>query len=75
MNKKELDALVARLPADPFTIHMRDGSTYDINSPDVILVGKVSVCVLVPSEDDVDIYERLSLPHMVRIEHQVPRSA
>ena len=75
MNKEKLSTLVRRAIEDPFTIHMSDGTSYDIKSPEMIAVGKHTAFVHVPNGEEADTYERLSMIHIVRVEHNVPRPA
>jgi hypothetical protein len=75
MNREELERLVRQAADAPFTIHMSDGSSFEVKSPAMVAVGQHTAYVYVPNGDEVDTYERLSLLHIVRIEEKVPRSA
>ncbi|MCG8584579.1 MAG: hypothetical protein MI757_07700 [Pirellulales bacterium] len=75
MRKEELDPLVENASEAPFTIHMSDGSHYEVTHPAMIAVGKFTAIVLVANGKDVDTYERLALIHMVRIKQESKRPA
>ena len=74
MNRDELGTLVRRSVENSFTIHMTDGTSYEVLSPETIAVGKHTSFVHVPNGDEADVYERLSLIHIERIEQKVPRA-
>ncbi len=73
MNREELGTLVRRSAEDPFTIHMTDGTSYDVKGPEMIAVGRYTAFVHVPNGEEEDTYQRLALIHIVRIEQKVPR--
>lgn len=75
MNREELGTLVRRAVEDPFTIHMTDGTSYDVKSPEMIAVGRHTAFVHVPNGEEADTYQRLSLIHIVRIEQKVPKNS
>jgi hypothetical protein len=61
-------------PFEPFRIVTASGATYDIRSPDLIMVGMGSVVIGIPAKPDDTIFERtvrVSLFQIERIE-QLP---
>jgi len=58
-------------PFEPFRLTTSAGETYDIRSPDLIMVGVGSVIIGIPPKPDDDFFERtvrISLFHVVKIE-------
>ncbi len=62
----------ARLrPFSPFRITTTSGETYEVRSPDLVMVGSGSITIGVPTPANSSIYEYtvlLSLLHVVKIE-------
>jgi hypothetical protein len=71
MRPEELKALMRRRPFMPVRIYLTDGTTYDVQHPDMVIVLKSRVDIGVPADPSEDIAERVdhcSLLHVVRVE-------
>lgn len=58
-------------PFQPFTLHLTDGSRYEVRHPKMILLGRRSMILGLTSEPDQKLYERaidIDLLHVVRME-------
>lgn len=78
MRADELLNLIRTRPFSPLRLHVSDGTTYDIQHPDQIIVLRGRVDVGVGSDPDTGAVERvehLSLIHLVRVEELSPASS
>lgn len=59
-----------QLPAQPFRIHVSDGSHYDVRHPEFCMVGVRTTSIWVPpdSADGPDRYVRIDNRHITRLE-------
>src|SRR3954467_11844384 len=71
MSPKVLKAILKKQPFEPFRIVQSDGTGYDINHPDLLLIGVREVVVGLPAKSDPELFERLltlDLLHVIRTE-------
>jgi hypothetical protein len=71
MNNKDLNEVAHRRPFEPFRVTLTTGETYDIRHPDLILVGRRSAILGIPSEPARELFDRsikVDLLHIVAIE-------
>jgi hypothetical protein len=62
---------VATQPFEPFRVCMFDGETFDVTHPDLCLIGRSAVKVVIPDAKKSWMYDRLAhcaLIHITRIE-------
>jgi hypothetical protein len=71
MTRTDLLRRVKQRPFVPFRLVLSEGTTYDIRHPDFIMVGRDSVTIGLPGEQEQDFYETsvlVDLFHVVRME-------
>lgn len=71
MRQDELRAAARMQPFEPFRLLLTTGATYDIRHPDLIMVGRRSIIVGIPSPEAPTVYDRtikIDLLHVVGIE-------
>jgi hypothetical protein len=58
-------------PFRPFQIHLSDGTIYDVDHPEMVMVGRSSAMVFFPPKDleppAFDRYEAVALSHIARM--------
>ena len=70
MTRNDLLRRVKKRPFSPFRIVVSEGATYDVRSPEQIIVARDSVTIGIPSDSD-DFYETtdvVDLFHVIRLE-------
>jgi hypothetical protein len=72
MRPDDIREYVQRRPFQPFRLTLTDGRTYDVNHPELAMVGRSTVTVGIPSPGEAQpIYDRLvtiSLLHIMQAE-------
>jgi hypothetical protein len=71
MAPADILALLRARPFIPFRIVTTEGTTYEVNHPDLVMVGLTATIVGYPDPREPDIYERydiVSTRHIVRLE-------
>ncbi len=72
MRPEDVREFLRRRPFQPFRITLTDGRTYTVQHPDLAMVGRSTVAVGLPRENDPDpVYDRLvtiSLLHIMEVE-------
>jgi len=71
MTRKDLLQRVRQRPFVPFRMVLTEGTTYEVRHPDFIMVGRDSVVVGLPGEQEQEFYETsvlIDLLHIVRLE-------
>jgi hypothetical protein len=77
MTQEELQKAARRQPFEPFRIILTTGATYDIQHPDLIMVGKRSAVIGVTHQPDTIVYDyalTVDLFHIVGIQQLVASS-
>ena len=77
MSKDDLQSAARRQPFEPFRVVLTTGATYDIRHPDLIMVGRRSVIIGIPSPNAPTVYDRtikVDLFHVVGVEELAPSS-
>ena len=54
MRQQEVQDVLRKEPFQPFRIHLSNGETYDVRHPELALLTRSSVHVVVPSSDQKD---------------------
>ena len=71
MRPEDVREHVNKQPFEPFRIYMSDGATFDVRHPDLCLIGRSAVYVVIPDTRRPWMYDRLAhcaLIHITRIE-------
>ena len=71
MPPADLLRLLRAQPFVPFRMHLLDGTVYQINHPELVMVGIASAIVAFPDEQRPELYsswEIVDLRHIVRLE-------
>ena len=71
MPPAELLQLIRRRPFIPFRIHMSDGTIYEIQHPEMAMIGVASATIGFPERAEMPLYTRteiIALRHIVRLE-------
>ena len=71
MPPADLLRLIRAQPFTPFRIYLSDGTVYQINHPELAMVGIASAIVAFPDEQRPELYsswEIVDLRHIVRLE-------
>ena len=71
MPPEDLLEAVRRRPFVPFRLCLTDGQSYEIRHPELVLPGRRTTTVGLPSDADVPLYEHtvvVDLIHIVRLE-------
>jgi len=71
MPPEEILSLRQREPFEPFRICLTDGTSYDINFPEMVLPGRRALVIGIPNEPTLPLYGRtanVSLLHITRLE-------
>jgi hypothetical protein len=67
----DLFAALRRRPFEPFRIQVSDGTTYDVQHPELVMVGLGAIIVGVPATGkDIPVYQRtetVALSHIVKL--------
>jgi hypothetical protein len=76
MRPEDVLEVLRRRPFRPFRIHVSDGTTYEVQHPDWIWVGRSAAMVFIPDLAHFPFvhgrYEIVALLHMVRLEWITP---
>ncbi len=71
MTRTDLARRVRQHPFVPFRLVLTDGTAYEVRHPDFIMVGRDSVVIGLPGEQEQDFYETsvlVDLFHVVKLE-------
>jgi hypothetical protein len=71
MNPEDLYLKLYAQPFERFSIHLTDGTVYEIRHPESVMVGKQTAVVGVKGDPDRHYYDRMvtvSLLHIIRLE-------
>ncbi|MCS6977595.1 MAG: hypothetical protein NZM31_11385 [Gemmatales bacterium] len=71
LRPKDIQARLRERPFRPFRLVVSEGLRFDINHPDLVLVGQRDLTIGYPSAEDPQLYDRLlrvALAHVVGIE-------
>ena len=70
MRQQEVRDILRKEPFQPFRIHLSNGETYDLRHPELALLTRNSVHVVVPSSDqkDTDRVVQCDLLHVAAME-------
>ena len=78
MPPEDIDKRLRQRPFVPFRMYLSDGATYEINHPELVLLGRRSLILGLAGDPATTWYERtvdVDLLHIVRMENVEPRSA
>jgi hypothetical protein len=71
MTRKDLLQRVRQKPFVPFRMVLTEGTAYEVRHPDFVMVGRDSLVVGLPGEQEQEFYETsvlIDLIHIVRLE-------
>lgn len=72
MRPEDIRQFLTRTPFQPFIMTLTDGRTYEIRHPELAMVGRSSVAIGLPCDDQSElVYDRLvtvSLLHIMQVE-------
>jgi hypothetical protein len=72
MTRNDLAKRVKQRPFVPFRIVLTEGTTYDVRHPDFIMVGRDSVFIGLPGEQEQEFYETSGLLDLFHIDKLEP---
>lgn len=78
MRPEDVREHLIKQPFEPFRIYMSDGAAFDVRHPDMCLIGRSAINVVIPNARRPWMYDRLAhcaLVHITRIEPLNGRSA
>lgn len=71
MRPEDVREHVVKQPFEPFRIFMSDGAIFDVKHPDLCIIGRSALQVVIPDRKNPWMYDRLAhcaLIHVTRIE-------
>ena len=77
MPPEDIEKKIRQRPFAPFRMYLSDGAVYDVNHPELVLLGRRSLVLGLAGEPQATLYERtvdVDLLHIVRMENVEPRS-
>ncbi len=72
MRAVDFQELLDTQPFKPFVVHTSTGERFTIPHPDMIMIGRSSVTIGLPTDNSPRVYERtarISLLHVVKLDH------
>ena len=63
MRAEDLRLLLQRVPCPLVRLHLTDGRTFDVQDPDLVVIGPSTVELLIPGEKNREAI--ISLPHII----------
>jgi hypothetical protein len=74
MRLEDLLFWVKAVPFRPFRIVLNSGTSYDIRHPEMVKVGRTTVIIFEPIDDEISAFERMQMVGLVLIERIEPIS-
>jgi hypothetical protein len=77
MAPEDLERKLRSRPFTPFRMYLSDGAMYEVNHPELVLLGRRSLVLGLTADPQATLYERaidVDLLHIVRMENVEPRS-
>jgi hypothetical protein len=78
MPPEDVEKKLRQRPFTPFRVYLSDGAVYDVNHPELVLLGCRSLVLGLAGDLEATLYERtvdVDLLHIVRMENVEPRSS
>ncbi len=78
MPPEDVEKKLRQRPFAPFRMYLSDGAVYDVNHPELVLLGRRSLVLGLAGDPEATLYERtvdVDLLHIVRMENVEPRSS